>query len=208
MIEIVERCHESHPQIDEMFSDFCNDAEAEWFESPEDLQEFYFRPKNWNTLFSHGFSKAEFKYNSLLILERKLYSNLLELMHEILKRHEPSIDVKLLFLLMREMSLHPDSFINESLEEEKSIPIPYHLAKYVLNLGIVETEHQNEEIILKLSKPTAEQERVKSQLFKYNYSKNRLFAVEKTLGAISDAFIYQTSVASPQHAGSNLVSSS
>ena len=58
----------------------------------------------------------------------------------------------------------------------------------------IEYQDPDREIVLQLTKPLANQNMVKSQLAKYNYSSNKQFAVEKTLGAISDAFVYQTSI--------------
>ena len=200
MIEIVEKCHESHPKISELFSDFCKEAEGEWFESREELQKFYFQSENWNALFSQGFSKAEFKYNSLLILQKDLYEDMLKFTHEILKGFDSSIEVEFLFSLMKKMSLHPDLFFNGSIvDEKKYISIPGHLAKYVLDLGAAKSDHQGEEVTLELSKPIADEKRVHSELSRYNYSKNKLYAVEKTLGAISDAFIYKKRLTTSPH---------
>ena len=64
----------------------------------------------------------------------------------------------------------------------------------MLDLEQVETGDRDKEIILKLIKPVAEQEKIKSQLSKYKFYDNRLYAVEKTLGAVSDAFVYQASI--------------
>ena len=196
ILKIIETCHENHPLIEKLFADFCNDAQSEWFESRKDLEEFYAKPENWNLLFTQGFSKAEFKYNSLLILEENLYDELLALLHNILKKMEPAIDIEFLLYLMREKSIHPDSIFNESADRGKCIPIPTHLARYVLDVKEMEIEYQDpdREIVLQLTKPLANQNMVKSQLAKYNYSSNKQFAVEKTLGAISDAFVYQTSI--------------
>jgi hypothetical protein len=58
----------------------------------------------------------------------------------------------------------------------------------------VEYQGPDREIVLQLTKSLASQKMVKSHLSKYNYSSNKQFAVEKTLGAISDAFVYQTSI--------------
>jgi hypothetical protein len=147
-------------------------------------------------LFTEGFSKAEFKYNSLLILEESIYEDLLALLHTILKKIEPEIDVEFLLLFMQEKSLHPDSIFNDSIDMGKSFSISTDLAKYVLDANEVEFKNQDKgkEIVLQLIKPIADQKMIKSQLSKYNYSENKLYAVEKTLGAISDAFVYQTSI--------------
>jgi radical SAM superfamily enzyme YgiQ (UPF0313 family) len=194
MLKIIDTCHESHPLIAKLFADFCNDAQSEWFESRKDLEEYYSRPENWDLLFTHGFSKAEFKFNSLLILEENIYDDLLTLAHKILKKMEPTIDIEFLLFLMREKTIHPDSIFNDSVDREKSISIPTYLAQYVLDVKEMEVDIQDQEIMLQLTKPLANQKMVKSQLSKYNYSDNKLFAVEKTLGAISDAFTYQTSI--------------
>lgn len=196
MLKIIETSHESHPKVAKLFSDFCNDAQSEWFDSREELENFYSRPENWNSLFTEGFSKAEFKYNSLLILEESTYDDLLTLLNNILKKMEPKIDIDFLLFLMREKSIHPDSIFNESIDSEKIIPLPANLAQYVLDVKEMEIENQDsdKEIILQLIKTPESLKRIKSQLSKYNYPGNKQFAVEKTLGAISDAFVYQTSI--------------
>ena len=50
------------------------------------------------------------------------------------------------------------------------------------------------------------QEEIKTHLSKYSYSDNRLNAVEKTLGAISDAFVFQIGLAQFELPESQLVS--
>jgi len=130
----------------------------------------------------------------LLILQKDLYEDMLKLTLEILKRFDPAIEVEFLLALMKKISLHPDLFFKGSFDEKIHISIPGHLAKYFLDLGTAESYDQCEEVMLELSKPIAERKRVQSELSKYNYSTNKLYAVEKTLGAISDAFVYQTSI--------------
>ena len=194
MVEIVEASCESHPQIAKLFSDFRGLAQGEWFESRKSLYDFYFQEKNWDKLFSQGFSKVEFKYNSLLIIAEGLYDDLLELLHEILRKREPSIDAELILRIMRERLIHPDSLFNDGVNEEKNIPIPHYLTKYILDFEQTETKGQDKEVMLKLVKSSAQQGKVKAQLSKYRYSDNKQYAVEKTLGTDSGAFVYQVSI--------------
>lgn len=195
ILEIISNDNRNYPEIDTLFSNFLNDAEAEWFDNIESLHEFYLRPRRFDDLMKNGFSKVEFKYNALMILDTGLFHGLLDVIVNIVHRHDSSFRIDELVRVIREMRIEPDSFFTSDFAEEKKMKIHPEIGTYVADLRSQEVDAQSNSLYLKLRKSVVDKEKIKAQLVKYCYEKNKLYAIEKSLGMLPDAFVYNASMA-------------
>lgn len=195
ILEIINNDNSSYPEIETLFLNFLNDAEAEWFDSIESLHEFYLMPKRFDDLMKNGFSKVEFKYNALMILDTGLFYGFLDAIVDIVHRRIPSSRIDEIVRVIREMRIEPDSFFTSDFVEEKQIKIRPGIGAYVVGLGGQKLDAQSNSPYLNLRKTGVDKEKITTQLVKYCYEKNKLYAIEKSLGMLPDAFVYDACMA-------------
>jgi radical SAM superfamily enzyme YgiQ (UPF0313 family) len=190
------------PSMWSLFEDFSRDADTEWFDSPEELHAYYTSPKCWGHLLEDGFSKVEFVYTSHMILDRRLFEEFLDWMFYIIQQRVSSCLIADVLKVMREIRIEPDDFFGGDLKQ-KTISVDPDISLYVSDSGGGAGQSslrgnkpggrkRGTRLILK--KPSESQKRIRSFLERYGYARDKRFAVEKTLGAISDAFYYDITV--------------
>ena len=188
ILEIID--NKTCPKINTLFSTFLEDAQTEWFDSFESLHEFYLRPNNFYDLMENGFSKVEFKYNALMIRDADLFGGLLDVIVDIVRNRVPSSRINEIVRVAREMRIEPGSFLGSNFVKEKKIEIQPEIGSYILDLRSQKLDAQLSSHHLKLRKSVVDKERIRNMLTKYRYEKNKLYAIEKTIGGLPDAFIY------------------
>lgn len=202
LLEIAHGEKKDHPVVDRMFGDFDGDATSEWFDSHESLLKYYTAPEGWEEFLQNGFSKVEFKYNALMIIHRSIFHALVACLLDILKRRIASPSLEDIASILEELRIEPDALWAGNIAEEKVIRIPPAIARYTRDSGSgggqsairgSKPRGRASGSCLVLTKSREHQEEIRTLLSKYGYDNNKTFAVEKTLGARSDAFVYDIS---------------
>lgn len=178
------------PEINTLFSNFLDDAQAEWFDSIESIQEFYLRPNEFSNLMKNGFSKVEFKYNALMISDADLFGGLLDVIVDVVRSRVPTSPINEIVRVTKEMRIEPESFFDPNFIEEKKIEIQPEIGLYILGLRSHQLDTQPNSPHLKLRKSVADKKKIRAMLVNYSYEKNKLHAIEKSLGVLPDAFAY------------------
>ncbi|MGK7344883.1 MAG: B12-binding domain-containing radical SAM protein [Candidatus Nitrospinota bacterium M3_3B_026] len=181
--------NKSHPAVIRLFSRFQEDAASEWFDDEPSLREHYMSPKIFEELMKKGFSKVEFKYTALMILSRDLFYELLDLLGVIVGRMASSSSVDEIIKIVKAIRIEPDSYFS-GFVKDKIIQIRPDLSDFVFSFTTSAPRTQNENLWVKLTKPVDDQHKITNTLIKYNYANDKLFAIEKTLGAYGSAFLY------------------
>ncbi|HBG27363.1 MAG: hypothetical protein A2Y10_18850 [Planctomycetes bacterium GWF2_41_51] len=195
MLAIAKSDKKKYPEVKNLFEKFFDDAEKEWFPSIETLQEHYLSPKMFNDLVKNGFSKVEFKYNAIMILENRLFGRLLDMISDIVNKRCPSSGADSIIDIIRKMKIEPDTYFNGNFEFDKKINVKADMAVYVKRLMSTKYKIKYGDSCLKLGKSAEEITKIKQYLVKCGYKNNKLYAVEKSLGVLPDAFIYDVCVA-------------
>ena len=169
--------------------DFNNQAAQEWFDSHQDLYAHYTSSDKWHEITNEGYTRVEFRYNSVMISNKDLFSDMLKVIYQILQdvlsNHQLE-DLEMLLRLAWEMRIEPDSIFTSSLVSSKLVRLPIHLRPF---LGVRDTDdYPIDEIILE--KDSVQQEAVRRHLIRFGYVDRPLYAIQKTLGALPDAFSY------------------
>ena len=80
----------SYPLLSEYFKRFNWLANAEWYESAEEANEFYLEPKNFNKIMEEGFPKLNFDYAAQLITDKDLRAEFMAWISENVKLRLPN----------------------------------------------------------------------------------------------------------------------
>ena len=194
LLDIIEPANRSnYPKVDKLLSEFSTQAETEWFDSYEDLYKFYNVPENWKDLMDNGFSKVEFRFNAMMILDNELSNELLQLIVDLVNQRFPKSDVASFVPILQAMRIAPDSYLNGEVEQNQQLQISPKIAPYFgspRNLKDI----QASECLLTLNKDLDLQQETRSRLLSYGYHADSVYSVEKTLGALHDPFLYSTNI--------------
>lgn len=77
---------DKHPNLKKIFKYFVEDTSAELFDSLEEVKDYYINNDGkFNELFQGGFSKLNFKYTAMFLLDEKLLSEFFHYLKDVSK---------------------------------------------------------------------------------------------------------------------------
>jgi len=176
-------------RVNTLLDEFARSAAAEWFQSPKDLRVHYTTPRRWADLMRQGYAKVEFRYTVRMLASRELFIDLLESMRMVLARLSSPLcaaDWQHLHALMLEARIEPSDLFEGPLPERKQVVLPSPLA-FCCDLSAQPDEGMR---AVSLEKCTEEQDSARSCLKDFGFEKDPSYAIQKTLGAHPNAFLY------------------
>lgn len=193
ILGMVDGNKDGHPAIKKLFDDFLTYADSEWFDSREAFENHYLDQKNWAELLEKGHSKAEFVFNARMILNRPEYDALLDYLIDVVRDKIPTADLETITDIMRSTRIEPEDVMDTGASFEHRINVPGELAGFILGHPGKSPIDTPNPIEISLRKTAADQEMVRASMLEFGFDRNPLYAVRKTLGRHSDAFVYDVS---------------
>jgi radical SAM superfamily enzyme YgiQ (UPF0313 family) len=164
---------------------FKEEAKKEWFPNAQAFHEYYDQDQNWQNLMKTPFSKLNFKYTALSLLNKDFFNEL----HDKVTAAAIKLTNASMILLnevndvLKERYIHPDLFYGGSIPQKQ-------MNVSAECLSILFGKDLPSGVVQFFVEPT-DIEAVKGLLMKYNYDKFPLTAVEKTLEPLMSRMTYQ-----------------
>jgi radical SAM superfamily enzyme YgiQ (UPF0313 family) len=177
-----------------LLTEFDKDSSDEWFNTREELEKFYEKSDFLEDKEFDHFLKAEFKYNAKVLLNKKLYSVLIDLNIELIKKLSSVKASDDFWKNIKEYMLNsicfPEDIYNNRAFESKIISIDSEFCKSFLNLnnGI---DFKEKNIKVTLYKNTKDLNKIIRTMSKNYFEIDKIRSVVKTLGSNPNAFSYQ-----------------
>jgi hypothetical protein len=177
--------------------DFHKDSSSEWFKTKEELEKFYEKSDFLEDKEFDHFLKAEFKYNAKILLNKKLYSALIDQTIDLIKSLS-SIKVsedywKNIKDSMINSMCFPEDIYNNRNAESKIITVESEFCKFFLNLNN-DLGFKNENIKVKLYKNEKDLNVIIKTMAKNHFEKDKIRSVVKTLGSNANAFSFKKTI--------------
>lgn len=177
------------PRLLKLFNEFYAQARSEWFEDLDALNSHFMSEVTWDKLMRNEYSKAEFIYNSKMILDRELYVDLVNYITRFAFEKFNDWECADVARVLVESRIEVDEIIDCSALPEKLIEIPTHIAHYfVANSDI---DYDASKTRLRMSKASHEVQAVRQKLLHVGEKGLMRLAVEQALGAYPNGFVYQ-----------------
>lgn len=164
---------------------------SEFFDSAEALRAHYLEENTWDSLTVTAHKPAHLLHNAMLIMDKKLLTEMLEALKEIIVGNEGSSEFDQLSSTMKRMRIDPTEMYYQRSSAQESIEIPSHLARF---LNIESLNKSDGLATLILEKTYAEQDLIREQLSDCNFEQSPLTAICTVMGNSHSAFNYELSI--------------
>lgn len=178
-------------RVGNLFTSFHNNVNKEFFDTAESLKNYYMKSERFSKLLRFGSSKINFKYTGILLRNRSLFNEFCSFVEYVANKLVGDSYLKdyELFALLRNVTVSPDKLFIGGKLSKKKIRFKKCLLQY-LNVGVENNVMKNNhsvEVLLYMSEE--DMCFTKEMLKKYDYGKNRAYAVEKVLENRLTAFL-------------------
>ncbi len=188
IMNIIKYDKNNYPRVERLFEQFCLEAKKEKFDSPEELRKHYSQKGEFEELLRGSFSKLNFKFAALFILDKQLYIEFCDLIHEVAGSLAVGKIPDILCVLIKELIVDVNKLFYDGNILEKTIKIKQEIAEFFLNGKL-----DNSEIYVYINLYKNQQDVVflKELLRKYEFNKFKRLAIEKSLEVVYSEFAYQ-----------------
>lgn len=189
--KIIDTDKSEYPLVNDLFSRFKKDAIEEWFDTYEDLRNYYLDETHFSELMNGGFSKLNFKYMTEMILSHETYFSFLEFIKRITKEQfvcEVPADI---FAVVAGKIIDADELNGDGLQM-KVLKIRTDIIPF-LNLDKHYT-YQGEFAEIYLYKNAEYIKALKELYNKFSFNLSKKMAIEKILEHFTDGFTYNISL--------------
>ena len=185
---IVDHDKEKYQYVNRLFQEFHNDSRMERFDSSSALRERYLQKEQFDKLLQDGFSKLNYKFTTYFIFNKLLYQEFCDLIQEVaseLTHHELPSSI---FTYIRELVVDVEELFNSEHLEEKDIITEREVAEFILSKKLETTSSY---VHIQLYKKPQDIHFLREVLKKFEYSKNKQLAIEKSLEVSAVGFSYK-----------------
>lgn len=182
--------------LQKFFGNFIDDARSEWFESEESLRQHYEKAENWQRLLHEHFSKMNFKYTALLMLDRELSAKFIDSFYNVALKLAPSAALKESVPVIKNMTISPDLIFAGKVADKTGYSVTEECLSILKGDEVSgsrpEMRMEKTEIVLHAN--PADMETLRGMLIKYDFAGDKAVAVEKTLEMFVDKFNYEIKI--------------
>jgi len=173
---------------------FREQSLGEFFDSPEQLREHYFRPEIWDKALGKGLMRVGFMFNSKFIKDGSLFESTLEAFSNAMPTGAEN-DLKSLTQLLLKARIGPDYYCNGGPIEDFTVTVPGKVADCLDIMGNINSINSEipQQIILR--KPLESQVMIRERLNQNSFHENADQAIARTISSIPGAFNYELSFA-------------
>jgi radical SAM superfamily enzyme YgiQ (UPF0313 family) len=190
--KIIDTDKSEYPLVNDLFDRFQKDAIEEWFDTYDDLRNYYLDEKHFNELMNGSFSKLNFKYMTEMILSHDTYLSFLEYIKKIVSEQlvcEIPADI---FAVVEGKVIDADELNGDTLQK-KILRVSTDIIPF-LNLDNHTKEYQGEFAEIYLYKNDEYVKALKELYGKFSYNLSKKMAIEKILEHFTDGFTYNISL--------------
>lgn len=183
------RCDKTNwPRVGKLFDQFLVEAKEERFDSAEEARKYYSKENKFDELMKGGFSKMNFKFTALFILDTELYGEFCALVREIATNLTTKKIPDGLFILAKELIVEANKVFSDKVVLEKNISVECNVVNFLSHNEVDKSEGYAN---IKLYKSVQDIDFLKGLLRKYEFNKIKRLAIEKSLEVCMSEFSYR-----------------